>query len=348
VSQALSQAPDVGPENNVSIRVVRALVRAVEQRGASSAPVLAVLGIAAESLDDAELRLPSTTWYPAIEAALDVTGDPAFGLHWTESITESTFSPLSNLLPQVATFGEALSTLAQFRWLLSDDIRFDVSDDGTHVNIEIGRRKDESPRVERFVNEMIVVGLVRLARAFKPDAGAFEVAFAYPAPSYAEEYARALEQEVRFDAPVSGFRFDRRLLAAAASDRDPELHDTLRSHTEQRLMLLRQRTTYASRVRALLIEHNGPRHISMLDVARRLGLAERTLRRRLAEEGTSYDAVSSAALASIATSYLLDGQRTIQETAFELGFTDRAAFHRAFKRWTGTTPALYRKSRLIS
>jgi len=84
----------------------------------------------------------------------------------------------------------------------------------------------------------------------------------------------------------------------------------------------------------------------MLEVARQLGFAERTLRRRLAEEGTSYDEIASAALASMAASYLLDRQRTIQETAFELGFTDRAAFHRAFKRWTGTTPASFRKSRL--
>src|SRR6185312_16081715 len=170
----------------------------------------------------------------------------------------------------------------------------------------------------------------------KSDATLSAISFAYPAPSYADEYLRILGAQVRFGQPSSKFCFDRMLLTAAVPYRDAQLHDTLRSHTEQHLMQLRHRTSFTTRVRELLIQHNGPRHISMLDVARELGLAERTLRRRLAEEGTSYDAVASAALTSIATSYLLDRRRTIQETAYELGFTDRAAFHRAFKRWTGT------------
>lgn len=347
VSQALTQAPEVGPESTVSIRVVRSLIGAVEARGASSARILSALGIEPASLDEPELRLPAKAWYPAIEAALDAIGDPAFGLHWAESLTESTFSPLSNLVSHSATLGDAITALMQFRYLLSDDIRFGLVEDSELARIEIAKVPDESPSVERFVAEMIVVGLWRLLRAFKPDAQLFTLTFDYLAPSYQDEYTRILGQPARFAQASSGFSFDRSLLTAAASYRDAALHDTLKLHTEQRLMLLRQRVSYSARVRALLIKHNGPRHISMLDVARMLGLAERTLRRRLAEEGTSYDAVSSAALASIATSWLLDGRRTIQETAFELGFTDRAAFHRAFKRWTGTTPALFRKARSL-
>lgn len=351
MSQALSQAADAvsgaQPGNTVSIRVVRSLIGAVEARGAESAPILSALGIEPEALEAADLRLPFAAWDPAIEAALDAIGDPAFGLHWAESLTESTFSPLSNLLSHSATLGDAINALTQFRYLLSDDIRFSVREDEDCARVEIAKVPGESPRVQRFVAEMIVVGLWRLLRAFKPDARLLALTFDYPAPSYEPEYTRILGQSASFAQESSGFSFDRLLLSAAAQYRDADLHDTLKSHTEQRLMLLRQRVSYAARVRALLIQHNGPRHISMLDVARTLGLAERTLRRRLAEEGTNYDAVASAALASIATTWLLDGQRTIQETAFELGFTDRAAFHRAFKRWTGTTPASFRKTRLM-
>lgn len=343
----MSQASAAEPGNTVSIRVVRSLVGALSARGVSSAQILAALGIEADALDAAELRLPSAAWYPAIEVALDAIGDPAFGLHWAESLTESTFSPLSNLVSHSATLGEAINALTQFRYLLSDDIRFSVSEQGQLARVQIAKVPGESPRVQRFVAEMIVVGLWRLLRAFKPDATVQALTFDYPAPSYAPEYARILGQNARFAQESSGFSFDRLLLTAAAPYRDAALHDTLKLHTEQRLMLLRQRVSYAARVRALLIQHNGPRHISMLAVARTLGLAERTLRRRLAEEGTSYDAVASGALASIATSWLLDGQHTIHQTASELGFTDRAAFHRAFKRWTGSTPASFRKARLL-
>jgi AraC-like DNA-binding protein len=78
-------------------------------------------------------------------------------------------------------------------------------------------------------------------------------------------------------------------------------------------------------------------------VASALGVSERSLRRHLTEEGKPYPRLVNEALAVLAKSHLLDERRTIAETALELGFADNTAFHRAFKRWTGLTPAEYRK-----
>src|SRR5262249_48691500 len=113
---------------------------------------------------------------------------------------------------------------------------------------------------------------------------------------------------------------------------------------ERRTMRLTHGVPYALRVREFLVQQGSPRRIDMETVARALGLSVRSLRRRLASEGKPYSAVENDALAIVAKHLLRDKQRTIHETAYEMGFSDTTTFHRAFKRWTGTTPSAYRES----
>jgi AraC-like DNA-binding protein len=100
--------------------------------------------------------------------------------------------------------------------------------------------------------------------------------------------------------------------------------------------------SYAERVRDLLLENGAQTRIDMNAVARSLGLSARSLRRRLCDEGISYNTIAESALATLAKQLLADQARSIQETAYTMGFSDPSAFYRAFKRWTGTTPKTFR------
>ena len=77
-------------------------------------------------------------------------------------------------------------------------------------------------------------------------------------------------------------------------------------------------------------------------IARRMAVSERTLRRRLEEQGTTFRAVLDETRARISRSYVSDRRLPLSEVAFLLGFSEPSAFHRAFKRWTGSTPAAFR------
>ena len=79
-------------------------------------------------------------------------------------------------------------------------------------------------------------------------------------------------------------------------------------------------------------------------IAARLHMSARSLQRRLQSEGTSFAEVLSDLRRDMALRYLQDQRISIGEVAFLLGFLDVTAFHRAFKRWTGSTPAEYRRS----
>jgi len=334
----------VGSDSTVSMRVVRALLEAVEMSGIPQGPVAQSARLDRSSLGDLDRRVDRGAIYQLCEAALDATRNPAFGLHWAEHLPQSAFSPISQLTMQSATLGDALNQLQKFHWLLCDEVNFRLLEQEGLVVVQTIKVTGASPRVQRLVAEMILTGMVRLIRAYRSNAQIDRVSFDYPAPDYVGEYTRIFGRQVRFGQPFCGLAFERSLLSAASPFVDNEFHHNLRVFTERRIGELTQQATYQSRVRALLIQAGSQRNASMQSVARTLGICDRTLRRRLTAEGTSYDAIAGDAWMTIAKAQLLDPQRTIKETAADLGFGDRRAFHRAFRRWTGMTPAQFRKN----
>ena len=79
------------------------------------------------------------------------------------------------------------------------------------------------------------------------------------------------------------------------------------------------------------------------DVASMLYLSPQTLRRRLAAEGKSYQGVKDALRRDAAIHLLLNPELTLEDVAQQVGFSETSTFHRAFKKWTGVTPGLYRQ-----
>ena len=82
--------------------------------------------------------------------------------------------------------------------------------------------------------------------------------------------------------------------------------------------------------------------------AHALGMSPRTLRRRLADEGTTFSNLLAEVRRDLAQRYLGDRALSIAEVAFILGFSEASAFHRAFRRWTNTTPRQFRLSALAA
>jgi AraC-like DNA-binding protein len=117
----------------------------------------------------------------------------------------------------------------------------------------------------------------------------------------------------------------------------------LRSQAEKELARLARDATYAERLREHVLDPKTTNRRDMAFAARRLGLSARSLRRKLQLEGMSYSDVVDDALATLAKRLLADEQRTIEQTAYELGFSAPSAFHKAFKRWTGVTPSDFRR-----
>ena len=332
--------------STLSVLVVRGLIEAAEQAGISRSSLLRAVQLSPEQLDASELRVPRCSVAALCEAALDLTGDPALGLHWSERLSETTFAPISHLVWHAPSLKEALASLKHFYRLLSDEASYEVVEDELMVTVRCVRLFSELPRVQRLAAEMMVAGFARLVRCFSPQTRPQHVSFEYPAPPYRAEYTRVFDRLERFEQPFTGIVFDRSLLELPAPHKDVDVHDALQALAERRLLRITHRTPYALRVRELLVQEGWRRRSDMSAVARALGMSVRSLRRRLESEGKSYQVVANEALTIAATRLLWEKQLTIQQTAYEMGFADTSAFHRAFKRWTGVTPSAYREAQL--
>lgn len=334
--------------STISIGVVRGLVEAVEQAGVARADFLRAAQLDLEGFDAPEARLPRSEVYRLCEVALDITGDPALGLHWAARLTERMFVPISHIISHCSSLRQGFELLAQFFRLLSDEVAYRIVEVDDKVAVHCLRVDGESLRLQRFVAEMMLGGFYRLVRSFNIHAQPERVSFEHPAPAYLAEYTRIFKGAECFDQPFTGLVFDRALLDAPSPQKDDDVREALQALAERRLLRITHSTPYALRVREHLVREGFPHRTDMESVARSLDISVRSLRRRLADEGKSYNEVLSEALALVAKHHLQDPRRTIQEVAFDMGFSDPSTFHRAFKRWTGTTPSAYRDALLRS
>jgi hypothetical protein len=223
-----------GAPPSASSSVVRALVAAVERAGMPRAEFQRAAQLDFQALGARDGRMPLVEVYRLCELALDLTGDPALGLHWAETLNDHSFALISVLLAHSASLGQALGLLAQFFQILCDQPAYRVIENNDELIVQCPRM-GESLRSQRFVAEMEIVGFSELVRSFSPRARSLHVNFAYEVPDYRDEYARLFEGVERFDQPFTSIVYDRALLNAPSAFEDREVRDALVSIAKQRL-----------------------------------------------------------------------------------------------------------------
>ena len=335
-----------GRESPISVRVLLGLMDAVDRVGIARSEVLRGTEIDPALLDSPDERMTRGQLYTLCERVLDLTNDAAFGLHWAETLTDRSFAPISHLIAHSSSLRQALELLAQFSQLLADQTDYRIYEQDDAIVVECLVLEGESLRLKRMSAEMMVGGFWRLVRSFNAELPPGQVSLEYPPPEYADEYVRLFGDRVAFDQPFTGIVFDRELLSHPSPAKDDDVREALQEIAARRLMRITQTAPYATRVREFLIREGWPHRTDMQSVARALEMSVRSLRRRLEDEGRSYNDILNDSLATVAKQLFLDPRRTIQDIAFEMGFSDTSAFYRAFKRWTGMTPNAWREEQL--
>ena len=161
-------------------------------------------------------------------------------------------------------------------------------------------------------------------------------------PGYRSEYERVLGAPVTFDSNRNAMQIDASWLTHRIALEPRYVFGILSAHADALLKSLQESKTVRGRVESLLMPTLHTGDASMDAVATKLGLSRPTLFRKLKAEGISFEKVLDDLRHRMALEYLAGKKVSVNETAYLVGFSDPAAFSRAFKRWTGSSPRAMR------
>ncbi len=222
-------------------------------------------------------------------------------------------------------------------------LRFDVGTDRAIWEIDPLPHPAIDARLYKFIVDMQIGVSVSLHRdvmgsAFIP----LEIHVTFNAPKDQEKYSEAFGCPVIFDQTKNRFVFDAAWLSGTPQFGNEITYASVLSLCDDMHEELALRVGVAGKVREYLLATIG-RHTSFEDVANRLDMPVRTLRRKLREQHTSFRELVDELRAHVAMKYLRDTEMTIEDIAVAIGFSDTANFRHAFRRWTKTSPQDFRR-----
>ncbi len=323
------------------------LVQGLQKLGEDPEPALQRHGLSLHKLDPStriersrELRL-----YADLAEGLK---EPLVGLKIGGFYGLAGYGPLVMLLMTCGTVYEALQTGIRYQKLtyLFGSLRFEP---GERVSALVLSPLRMDPKVFRFRTDGEVAGTYKMLRDMQVtmglDIAPERVDLPYPRPPEAAAYEAHFGCPVRFDEHEARFWMRNEHLHVKLPTADPNAHQMYRSLCDQQLAAqeAQAQDTVVDRVHTHLGLHTNGDYPDVAQVARALGMSERSLRRALAEEGRNFRDLLADVRYARARQLLRQTQLPIDEVARQLGYAEAAAFIHAFQRWAGQTPRAYRQ-----
>jgi AraC-like DNA-binding protein len=319
------------------------LIAWVESRRVSASPIRRLFG--RTRLDDPNVRVPEAVTETAWRLAATLTCDDALGIHLAESLPRGALDLVEYALRSSPNLGKGLDRLARYGRLLSDRVAARTHRKGEGLLFLVHDTATTALHPARA--EFALAVALKLARdSTGADLTPVRVRFAHPAPDDAEEHRRFFHGRVRFDAGSSSMSLSTSDAFRPMRQADPALAGIIRRRLENALGD-RDRSragAMSTRVRRLLVEHLGQSVLTLDAAATALAVSRRTLTRRLAEERASFRHILDEVRGELARALLQDRSLSIGDIAFFLQYSEPAAFHRSFRRWTGLTPQAFRET----
>ena len=313
-------------------------IRELKNAKIDPGPLLAKAGISLLTLGEEPKRVDAESQIRFLEIAAEALDDPALGLHLAQHFDLRECGMLYYVLAASPNIGEAIRNLARYLAVSNESIRLSVSERTRStvlvVNYKIPRH------IDRLFAEY---GYAVVLRAFRELTGRNvspkAVTFVHGRNTHKTEFDRFYRCPVTFNATADTMVLPTELLQTPILTSDKYLLQILKNACDEALA---KRAKSSGTLRAMveneivqLLPHG---KAQVEKVAGNLGMSNRTLARRLSEEGTSYAAILDELRRDLSARYLEDPALSLNQIAWLLGYSMVTSLNHAFRRWTGNSP----------
>jgi AraC-like DNA-binding protein len=326
----------------IAICFVASALQSVRGADLNADVLLANVGLSSSLLQVPQARVSAKHYgalWRAIAAALD---DEFFGQD-SRRMKVGTFAMLCHSVLNCKTLGQALDRSLRFYALILDDISGSAERDAKEARIVLHEHAaGVSQRV--FAHELLLMLLYGVSCwLVGRRIPILRTEFSYVEPAHSAEYRLMYCADLRFNRPNTLLAFEASYLDLPVVQNERSAKEFLRSAPENILLKYKNGSSLTARVRRRLRQFLPGTVPDFEDLADEMSITPATMRRRLHEEGESYQSIKDQLRRDLAISYLSHSRRSVMDIALELGFTERSAFHRAFRKWTGASPGEFRR-----
>jgi len=327
----------------VAICFVEAALESVRARHLDADQLLISVGLSPSLLQVPQARV-SAKHYGELWRLIALTLDDEFFGQDSRRMKSGSFAMQCYALLGCKTLRQALERSLRFYALILDDISGALVTEGKFAKIVL-KEQAQNGRHRVFANELLLTMVhgvacwlvgrrIPIARAD----------FCYVEPAHSAEYHVMYSNQLHFNQPHTAISFESSYLDLPVVQDEQTVKDFLRLAPSNFLVKYKNSNSLTARIRRQLRQLLPGELPECETIADELHMTPATLRRRLAEEGESYQSIKDHLRRDLAISYLSHSERSVLDIALELGFAERSAFHRAFRKWTGASPGEFRRS----
>lgn len=331
-------------QNDIISGWVVALYKALLWQKIDPLTLLGDLHLCSDEITTVSDRVPLPICNRLFQQAVDVTGDPLLPIKVSQCVVASTFHALGYSIQASASLKDAFTRLVQYQRVISNvcSLTLTSENDTYLLQLKLKNNPVKPVAINPYLELTILFSIIKIGRDLSyPGMSPIKLYTTVPRQCV-EQYCEYVGCDIEFEAEQPMLVMDAKQLEEKLPTSVPELMFLTDRVTDEYVAGL-DSSNIVSQVRTEVMAMMAKGSPSIDLVAERLNFSQRSLQRKLNDSGTSYKFVLEEIRQSMAEQYLNQSQLSLGEISYLLGFSNVANFSRAFKRWKGKSPGVYRE-----